>query len=290
MKTKNKYNLFRAKITRPIQLELPFHSGIEKTPQAIFAQSLLEQTSIKYRESTIWKAGSINEFSDDGGYFAFGKISLADLELFDNFKQDFYKIKSDIGLHSIIVYSKKYELLAIQVNHKLGRTEKTAERLQAILKKSQVIVQNGLHLSISKINDPKKFISKLQDAYAIKQLRATFSRPNPFDADEKFQKPSAELLQAVNGDEGSTVFKGSNLDYEVIEAISRSTVATGNVAKARILTKPNSHLSTISTKGDPYTLTYDKGKVEPIEVYNDMIRVYKEIRDGEENAKDKKYR
>lgn len=281
MKTKNKYNLFRAKITPPIQLELPLHRGIEETPQAIFAQSISEQTSIKYRESTIWKAGSINEFSDDGGYFAFGKVSLADLELFDNSKQDFYKIKRDIGLHSIVVYSKKYELLAIQVNHKLGKTEKTAERLQAILRKSQVIVQNGLYLSISKINDPKEFIFKLREAYAIKQLRATFSRPNPFDADEKFQKPSAEVLQAVNGDEGSTVFKGTNLDQEAVEAISRSTVATGNIARARILTKQNSHLSTISTEGDPYTLTYDKEDVEPSKVYKDMIRVYKEIWNGE---------
>lgn len=278
MKNKTRYNLFRTKISFPIQGELFFPK--DETPQTIFERCLKEQTSIKYRENHVWKAGNVHEINEDGGYFAFGKVSLSDLEVFDNEVQDFKKAIYTAGLHSIVVFSKKYELFAIQVNHKLGSTEKTAEKLQSVLRKVNIVSDYNLFLTISKISDPQDFISKLRSAYAIKQLHATFTRPNPFDADEKFQKPSSELLLAVNGDDGKTVFRGTNLDVDAVEAISRSSVATGNTAKARILKKANTHLTTISTKGDPYSLSYDQKVVEPEIVYKDMIRVYKEIRDG----------
>ena len=278
MKTKIRYNLFRTKISFPLQGELFLPK--DETSQSVFEKCLKEQTSIKYRENHVWKSGNIHEINEDGGYFAFGKVSLSDLEVFDNDVQDFRKAIYTAGLHSIIVFSKKYELFAIQVNHKLGLTEKTAEKLQSVLRKVRIVSENNLLLTISKISDPKDFVSKIREAYAVKQLQATFTRPNPFDADEKFQKPSSALLLAVNGDEGKTIFKGKNLDMDVVESISRSSVATGNVAKARILKKPNSHLTTISTRGDPYSLSYNAKFVDPETVYKDMICVYEEIRDG----------
>jgi len=276
---KTQYNLFRVKVIFPSQTEL--FIGKDATPQKIFSDCLNAQSSIKYRENHIWKAGNIHMINDDGGYFAFGKVSIADLETFDNDQQEFHKARYMAGLHSIIVFSLKYELLAIQVNHKLGLTEKTAEKFQAILRKVKQVSENNISIIVSKIRDPKDFIHKIRNAYAIKQLKATFTGPNPWDADKKFQKPSAEALKALNGDEGVTTFKGSNLNPEVVEAISRSTVSTGNNAKARILEKRNSHLKTVSMNGDPYSLIYDKKDVDPKIVYKDSTSSYESVRYGD---------
>lgn len=278
---KSQYNLFRVKVIFPDQGQLFLKK--DTRPQDIFKDCLNGQSSIKYRENHVWKAGTIHDINSDGGYFAFGKISLADLEVFDNKNQDFLKARYTAGLHSIIVYSMEYELLAIQVNHKLGTTEKTAEKFQTILRKVNIVSENNISIIVSKIRDPKNFIQKIHDSYAIKQLKATFTQPNPFDADENFQKPSSAALKALNGQEGVTTFKGSNLNVDIVEAIARSTVATGNNAKARILEKSGTHPKTISMSGDPYSLYYDRKDVSPDIVYKDMIDVYNSIRYGSDN-------
>ena len=276
MKRKDQYNLFRAKISFPSQGEL-FLSQ-QETPQTLFKKCLHAQSQIKYRKRHLWKAGNIHMINSDGGYFAFGKVSVADLELFDNEQQEFERAKYTSGPHSIVVFSIKYELLAIQVNYKLGSTDKIAENIQSIFRKVDIISSNNITLLISKLRDPHDFIYKIRNAYAIKQLRATFTRPNPFDSDEKFQKPSEKALLAINGEEGLTIFKGSNLDPEVVESISRSTASTGNIAKAKVQQKPNSRAKTISIKGDAYSMVYEGETTYPEQIYNDMIDAYKKIR------------
>ena len=139
MKNKTRYNLFRTKISFPRQTNL--FLSVDETPQTIFEKCLKKQTSIKYRENHVWKAGNIHEINDDGGYFAFGKVSLSDLEVFDNEAQDFKKAKYTAGLHSIVVFSKKYELFAIQVNHKLGLTENEL----SIILVTNSLIQKGVN-------------------------------------------------------------------------------------------------------------------------------------------------
>lgn len=53
--------------------------------------------------------------------------------------------------------------------------------------------------------DPDSFLRELNEAYNVLQFSATFQRPNPFDADEFFQRPLAVYLSATGGDSVLTI-------------------------------------------------------------------------------------
>ena len=156
--------------------------------------------------------------------------------------------------------------------------------MEKVFNEAKIIKSNNITVYVSKIADPKNFIRKLFSAHSIKQLRANFTGPNPLDADELFQKPLSRFLQAANGESGTTIIKGANLDAEVVESVSRSTAATGNDASARIQKSKSSRPETIDFKGDPLRLTYNGGSVSPDIVARDMIKAYQEIRHGEKDA------
>lgn len=96
------------------------------------------------------------------------------------------------------------------------------------------------------IPDPESFLEKLYSAYAVKRFRATFTGPNPIDADELFQKPMSYYCQQLGADEGSVAVKGESLDDDAVAAVAKSTAATGNTASALIQVEkrlpPNSYL------------------------------------------------
>jgi len=91
-------------------------------------------------------------------------------------------------------------------------------------------------------------------ARSIKAFTATFSRSNPFDADEDWHKPMERLVDAANGQGGSTTLKGLALNQAPLEQITHSVAATGDDARATLELEEGAPPVRRSLKGDTATI------------------------------------
>ncbi|WP_146135151.1 hypothetical protein [Neisseria iguanae] len=86
----------------------------------------------------------------------------------------------------------------------------------------------------------------MNQAYKLFRFTITFRGPNPFDADEYFQKPLSVYLSAANGQKGRTIIDGDDLNGDVLTEVTKSSAATGNEASARIQKSPKQKATTIN--------------------------------------------
>jgi hypothetical protein len=112
--------------------------------------------------------------------------------------------------------------------------------LERLLNQAPLDVLRGARIEVSPLSDPEGFIEVLNRAYSITRFGAEFSLPNPFDADEDFQKPLEKVLRESNGQNGKAVIEGEDLDPKTLEGIARSAAASGNNADAKLRLTPRS--------------------------------------------------
>jgi hypothetical protein len=143
------------------------------------------------------------------------------------------------------------------------------------------VVQNEITVEVPPIRDPRSFLEEIAAAYRVTRFTASFKGPNPFDADELFQKPLSIYLSAASGSAGKTQIKGENLNKEVVQEVARSSAATGNEASARITPAKSQPQVTINLSGDAVKRSYDDAKHDPQEVLKDMKKLYHQIRADE---------
>ncbi|WAK02485.1 hypothetical protein [Methylobacter sp. YRD-M1] len=146
---------------------------------------------------------------------------------------------------------------------------------------SGVITENEISVEIVPIPDPEGFLRALSSAYRVTRFAATFRGPNPFDADEHFQKPLSVYLSAANGESGKAQIHGEDLNREVLQEVTRSTAATGNEASARIIKSKSQKSITINLKGDPVKRRYDEDEHLPEAVLADLTNLYYRVRNDE---------
>ena len=132
------------------------------------------------------------------------------------------------------------------------------------------------------IPDPENFLKALDSAYQVSSFTATFSGPNPFDADAYFQRPQSKLLSIAGGKRGKTQIQGKNLNREVLQALTRSTASTGNKATARVRKNKADKTVTIKLEGGPITVGFDKDVLNQKQVLNEISSRYQNVRAHEE--------
>ena len=137
-------------------------------------------------------------------------------------------------------------------------------------------------MNIAPIPDPNDFVSTLETAYRVSRFTATFHGPNPFDADELFQKPLSVYLYSANGSKGKAQIQGEDLNRGVIQSVARSTAATGNEASATIKRERGQRSTVVHLRGDAAKRRYDQDeKLEA--VLKDLQGLYKRVRLNEDN-------
>jgi hypothetical protein len=273
------YSLFRAKFIKPYQTLL---FGEQASPSEIFLQAINERPSTEIREGYTWHIGNIKPFTSATGYFAVGRTTNATIETYDPNTGNFLDEELETSPYTHVVYDADIGFLAIARKTRLAPTAKAiASKIESLLSQTSTVLQNELTVEIPPIRDPKGFLKEIAAAYCVTRFAATFKGPNPFDADELFQKPLSVYLSAANGSDGKTQIKGSNLDKEVIQDVARSSAATGNEASARIMRKKTQPLVTIHLSGDPVKKTYDAADHDPQQVSMDMQELYHQIRADE---------
>jgi hypothetical protein len=271
------FSLFRIKFIKPAQKGL-FHEE-ERTPGDYFKAALEDRPSLQIREPFIWHIGNLEYFSATSGHFAVGRTSKKTVDLYDEKTKNFVEVDHKESPYAHCLFDSQIGILVISKNNTLSqRTEMIAEKIEKLLSLNSEISLNEIRVEISPIPDPEGFIRQLSKASLVTRFTASFGGPNPFDADEFFQRPMSVYLASARGEEGSTTIKGESLNNETLVEVSKSTAATGNKASARIKRYKISKPETIHLEGDPVKRRIDLDHFSLQDVLGQFLKIYHDIR------------
>ncbi|WFF83105.1 hypothetical protein [Delftia tsuruhatensis] len=273
------YSLFRVKFIKPNQRSL-FNDKI--TSEELFKAAVLQRPSAELRAGYHWHIGNVHMFDDAKGYFAIGRTTVSSIEKFDEVTGNFIEEETEEGPYTHCVFDSSVGFVGIAKKVILSSTSKgVANRLEQLLSLADGIVENNVLVEVRPIPDPDGFLKAITNAYKVYSYTATFRGPNPFDADEYFQKPLAVYLSAANGYRGKATINGDDLNRDVLVEVTRSTAATGNEASARIQKNKKQKAITVNLRGDPIKRRYDEKEHHPEIVLNDLENQYIKVRHNE---------
>lgn len=271
------YSVFRIKIVRPRQNPLFYDPNL--IPRDLFLQAVQEKPAVKIRRN-VWKVGNLEFFKERNfaGRFAVGTIKSSKLDVLDRDTGDFSEARVETTPYTYCLFDATIGLLGIAKKQVLAPyTTDIANRLKSILLNSNVVKRNELDVIIDPIRDPSPFLNRVKRAYRVSRYKATFTGPNPFDADEHFQKPLSAICHITSAKEGKVELNGDDLDRKVLQEISQSTVASGNIASASIRETKESKKITIKTEGGALKRNYEPSS-KPFNILLDLIELYDKIR------------
>lgn len=270
------YNLFRVKFVSGPQLDL-FHQNIDRA--ALFMAAVNEKPSAELRKGYLWHIGNVEEFSSSSGYFAIGRTTRSTIEKFDESVGNFVYEELEESPFTHCVFDAKWGVLAVARKANLASDAKgIAAKVQQLLQVTESVSKQDVKVEVLPIPDPEGFLRMLADAYRVVRFSATFHGPNPFDADEHFQRPLSVYLQAAAGSSGKAQILGDDLNREVLAEVTRSTAATGNEASARIIKARAERPVTINLRGDPLKRVYDETRHLPQVVLQQFVELYRRVR------------
>lgn len=272
--------LYRAKFTRSDQAVL---GDDNRSPSALMVDAIGQRPSHSYRDGIIWSVANLQTLTATTGVFRLGKQQSTVLERFDEDSRDFVEEEQDQASTTRVYYDAEIGIVGIVRRTALAPTPAAlGRRLAGVLQATEDFRVLGVEVNVDTIPDPQGFIDAMNSAYRVTRFAATFGRPNPFDADELFQKPLAVYLDEVDGDTGVTkVVSKDGLDTDVLAAVTRSTAATGNDAKATLRPAPRRPTRNLSLNDNPIMVQVEEDEAEPAEVIAEMRAKYREVRSGE---------
>jgi len=241
------FQLFRMKVYPSKQLSL-----IEppKTPPEILKDVILSLPSAELRKDMIWHIGNVSTLEEGGLYFRIGRTTKSTLEIYKDGNFDEQEFETAPYTH--VILDIWLEVCAIARKPKLSpKTTGIANQFVRLLNESKRTRQIEASFDIDEINDPTDFIDHLRQAFSVSKFWVTFSRPNAFDVNEDFVKPTRKLLEDSNGEKGKTELEGDNLNTESLEDIARSAASTGDDASAWLQTSETSQKARKRLKGNP---------------------------------------
>lgn len=270
------YFLFRIKFVASSQISL-FPPSVLATSE-VFRLALEERPSVEKRETLFWRIGNLQHFSRTSGSFAIGRTTTTTLAKFDPDRSEFMDGPFQDSPYTYCVYDLHLGLVAIARKSRLGSITSVSKRLSELLSATEIVQSNNIDVLVDPIPDPETFLRKIQEAEAVHKFKATFTGPNPFDADGLFQRPLSVYCQRANGRKGSVEIEGAALNKEVVVNVARSTAATGNKATARISYRRGGKAQNIELKGDQVKRVYSADDHDKAAVAEDMRAEYAKVR------------
>lgn len=269
------YHLYRTKFIKPAQLPLLVEN---QSSMDIFLKSIYDKPEYILSTGSEWHIGNIKLFDSSSGSFAVGRTTKTTVEKFDKKTGDFVEELNDSAPYTSVIFDARIGLLGIAKNSKLApKPSIIARRVQDLLSSSGTVIETEVEVRVDIIPDPEDFLEKLKGAYSIRKFRATFTGPNPIDADELFQKPLSVYAQQMGALSGTLEVTGEALNEKVAEAVAKSTAATGNMASARVVPVIGGNAKNIQMKGDA-VVVYAKDDATNIQILDDIRDQYMRIR------------
>ena len=269
------FHLYRTKFIKPAQVDL-FNPEI--SAKQMLEAGLLERPSIALRKNNVWHIGNVEYFSGGGGRFAIGRTALQTVEKFDETTGNFTELVDDSGPYTFVYFDSDLGLLGIGKESKVAANVKSiARKIQKILSSTSLVIRNNIDVRVEFIRDPEGFLEKIFSAYAIKRFKATFTGPNPIDADEIFQKPMSYYCQRLEAEQGSVAVVGESLNKNAVAEVAKSTAATANDATAFIQNSKGERPIQISFSGEAKKIIVDD-YVTKEDVLRLIQETYREVR------------
>jgi hypothetical protein len=271
------YCLFRVKFILPKQRSW-LHYPVTRIE--VFLASLEEKPDLQVRVGYRWHVGNVTMYSETSGYFAIGRTTRSTIEKFDVETGNFVEEELETSPYTHCVFDADIGFIGIAKKPSLSPTiEGIARRIEEVLSRNTQVVENEIRVEVSAIPDPESFLREIEQAYCVLQFAATFHQPNPFDADEYFQKPLSAYLSAADGESGRTQINGDDLNREVIHAVTKSTAATGNEASAKIKRVRGARAVKIRLSGSTVGTSYEEELHDPKQALDDLRKLYQRVRD-----------
>ena len=281
------YYLFRAKFITSRQLHLlGVGKNITPVPQEIFKAAILERPSGVLWRNHSWHIGNVYLFNKTQGSFAIGKIPRSSIEKFDETTGNFIEEEIESSPYTYCVFDLSLGIIAIANKPSLSSDIKNiAKKIEKLFSMTYVVTIHAITVEVRPIPDPDSFITSIENAYKIFKFKATFRGPNPFDADEYFQKPMTNYLAKANGEKGETTIQGSNLNKNTLIEVAKSTAATGNDATAKIQASPRQKAITVYLKNNPAKYKFNENESKK-SILDAMISMYYRVRYDDDGNRD----
>jgi hypothetical protein len=271
------FQLFRIKIYYPDQASVfgfPGRSGILR--KAIHARP-----SAVLRKGYNWHIGNVEDISKDAVYFALGRTTRSHVELFNEVTGNFALQEFATSPYTHVVIDFSTQVCAIASKVRLAPSQSgIARNLGRLIGGSTEFKCNDAKVEIAAINDPEGFIDYLRSAVQIIQFSVDFGRPNPWDTDKDFHQPMQNLLQLTQAEQGKTMIKGSDLNADRLEELTRSVAATGNNAEARIRESMGARPRRRYLRGNPVIATQEdcSSSEERLSLLESIRSIYQKVR------------
>ena len=227
----------------------------------IILDAIREKPSFRPNRGSTWRIGNVQEYHHDNAViFAFGRITQATRENYDDSFGDFVEEPSPETSHTLVAIDLQLQVCAIA--HKSNvypKIRNTVKRLEEVLQHATIFSRRQSIIKISRIDIPSDFLTQIENAVNIYDFEITFSLPNPFDVDRQFQRPLEELLREAGGEEGKVSIKAPNkkkLNTSLIKKLTQSAVSSGNKVKARIRSLSDLRTSIIQSSNKPLTIKF----------------------------------
>jgi len=272
------FYLYRTKFFLPTQANLFSDNDLKR--EEILPRILKEKPSIELREGHNWHIGNVYHIDDAGGYFAVGRTTKSILEKYDKQSGNFLEEQLETSPYTHVIFDRSIGFVAIAKKTKLAFTVAgIATKLSKLFSAADFIRNNQIGVSLDPISDPYDFINAMQTAYSIRSFEVTFTKSNPFDADEFFQKPMEKYLDAARGEKGKTAISGLDLDSDTLVRMTKSVAATGNDAKASLKVSQNVRYSTKYLKGNPACFQIPEEEFTQETALDEARHMYANVRD-----------
>lgn len=205
-------------------------------PETILAQAIEERPSRQMRRGE-WRIGNVHRLDGDGYYFKLGKrqAKLKEQVREGDFEEEF--LEESLSTH--VVLDARLEVSAIVSKPELASSPLSlARQLRALVQSSEACKSRAIDVEIDPIKDPANFLNILRSASRIEGFRFVVTRPNMFDTEKLFVKPTEEFVRQASFGEAVIQLKdpkgaeGGSL--ETLEPIIRNAAATGQDVSARV--------------------------------------------------------
>jgi hypothetical protein len=273
------FQLFRIKLVQQSdQLRLSFQDPQSKP--SVLRAAIDSRPSGQIRRGVLWRVGNVHPLDRSAVYFAFGRTTPAELEVFDERTGSFEvaPFESSTSTHAIVDFENQTCALAKKATLAKDAVQ-LARRLARVLSSAPVVRDNESSVEIEAIPDQDDFVAILSRAHQISKFTLKFSLPNPWDAEKQIQRPLESTLAELRGTKGSTTFTGEDLDGDRLAALARATAATANDASAVVRMGRNSKPVTRHLREKSITMSIDDFEREVSPMLPLGIRVARNIRD-----------
>jgi hypothetical protein len=200
------------------------------------------------RKGRTWSIANVEDFDGGALHFRLGRDGRRSLPMKSE-TGDFVEQNVRVAPFTDIVLDLGLEVCAIADKGELGLGPKSmGDVLATVLSKGDVAVRLNATIAASPIKEPRDFLERVRSASAIYRVWVTTNRPNPFDAEEEFVKPTAAVVEAIGAEQAKTTFSGKSIDgsRDVVQEIIKSTAANGGDAGARLLEKGQEKASNVT--------------------------------------------